>query len=80
MDEIPDSSGSLLARVAGLDYLLWLALQFARFMRAVVRAELKDQPPLELPYRKVKRPSETVILGAFRDLDLRRLSNETLTW
>jgi len=68
------------ARVAGLGYLLLLALQFARFMRAVVRAELKDQPPLELPYRKVKRPSETVILEAFRDLDLRRQSDETLTW
>jgi hypothetical protein len=49
-------------------------------MRAVVRAELKDQPPLELPDRKVKRPSETVILEAFRDLDLRRQSDDTLTW
>jgi hypothetical protein len=60
-------------RVAGLGYVLWLAL-------TIVRAELKDQPPLELPYRKVKRPSETVILEAFRDLDLRRQSNETSTW
>ena len=68
------------ARVAGLGYLLLLAIQFARFMRAVVRAELKDQPPLELPDRKVKRPSETVILEAFRDLDLRRQSDDTLTW
>jgi len=67
-------------RVAGLGYVLLLALQFARFMRAIVRAELKDQPPLELPYRKVKRPSEAVILEAFRDLDLRRQSNETSTW
>jgi len=68
------------ARVAGLGYLLLLALQFARFMRANCRAELKDQPPLELPYRKVKRPSETVILEAFHDLDLRRQSDKTLTW
>jgi hypothetical protein len=67
-------------RVASLGYVLWLALPFARFMRAVVRAELKDQPPLELPYRKVKRPSETVMLEAFRDLDLRRQSHETSTW
>ncbi len=66
--------------VVGLGYVLLLALQIARFMRAVVRAELKDQPPLELPYRKVKRPSETVILEAFRDLDLQRQSNETFTW
>jgi len=49
-------------------------------MRAIVQAELKDQPPLELPYRTVKRPSEPVILEAFRDLDLRRQSNETFTW
>ena len=63
-----------------LGYLLLLALQFARFMRAMVRAELKDQPPFELPYRKVTRPSETVILDALRDLDIRLQSNETLTW
>ena len=68
------------ARVAGLGYLLLLALQFARFMRAMVRSALKDQSPLELPYRKVKRPSETVILDALRDLDIRRQSNETLKW
>jgi len=60
------------ARVAGLGYLLLLALQFARFMRALVRDELKDQPPLALPHRKVTRPSETVILDGLRDLDLRR--------
>ena len=63
-----------------LGYLLLLALQLARFMRAMVRAELKDQPPLELPHRKVTRPSETVILDALRDLDIRLQSNETLTW
>ena len=67
-------------RITGLGYLLLLALQFARFMRAMVRAELKDQPPLELPYRKVTRPSETVILDALRDLDIRHQSSETLTW
>ena len=67
-------------RVVGLGYVLWLALQFARFMRAVVRAELKDQPLLELSYRQVKRPSEAVMLEAFRDLDLRRQSHETFTW
>ncbi len=68
------------ARVAGLGYLLLLALQFARFMRALVRAALQDQPPLELPHRRVKRPSETVILDALRDLDIRRQSNESLLW
>ena len=68
------------ARVTGLGYLLLLALQFARFMRAMVGAELKDQPALELPHRKVTRPSETFILDALRDLDIRLQSNETLTW
>ena len=68
------------SRVAGLGYLLLLALQFARFMRALVRDALHDQPPLELPYRTVRRPSETVILEALRDLDVRRQSNDTLTW
>ena len=49
-------------------------------MRALVRDALHDQPPLELPYRTVRRPSETVILEALRDLDVRRQSNDTLTW
>ncbi len=67
------------SRVADLSYLLLLALQFARFMRALVQSELEDQPPLELPYRTVKRPSETVILEAWHDSDMQRQSNESLS-
>jgi len=62
-------------RVAGLGYLLLLALQFARFMRAVVRAALQDQPPLELPYRRVTRPSDTVILEVLPSLAMRYQSD-----
>ncbi len=67
-------------RVTGLGYLLLLALQFARFMRALVRSELEDQPPLELPHRTVKRPSETVILEALHDLDTQRQSDDSFWW
>ena len=35
-------------------------------MRAVVRPELNDQALLQWPYRKVKRPAETVIFEVFR--------------
>jgi len=49
-------------------------------MRALVRSELEDQPPLELPYRTVERPSETVILEALHDLDIQRQSSECLWW
>ena len=53
------------ARVAGLGYLLLLAMQFARFMRAMVREAMRDQPVLELPdHRKMDRPSERIILDA----------------
>jgi len=49
-------------RVVGLGYVLLLALQIARFMRAVVRHVMVDHPSLELPdHRKIERPSETVI-------------------
>ena len=67
-------------RVAGLGYLLLLALQFARFMRAVVRAALQDQPPLELPHRRVTRPSDTVILEGLHDLDMRHQSDGRQWW
>jgi transposase len=67
-------------RVAGLGYLLLLALQFARFMRAVVRAALQDQPPLELPHRRVTRPSDTVILEVLHDLDMRYRSDGGQSW
>ncbi len=51
-------------RVTGLGYVLLLAWQFARFMRAIVREAMIDQPVLELPdHRKIERPSERVILG-----------------
>ena len=84
LDEIADPPGAFWlekpSRVVRLGYLQVLALQFARFMRAVVRAALEDQPPLQLPYRRVKRPSETVILDALRDLDIRREFHETLQW
>ena len=68
------------ARVAGLGYLLLLALQFARFMRAVVRSAFRDQPPLELPYRRVTRPSDTVILEILHDLDMRHQSDGVQWW
>ncbi len=67
-------------RVAGLGYLLLLALQFARFMRAVVRAALQDQPPLELPHRRVTRPSDTIILEVLRGLDMRHQSDGRQWW
>jgi len=67
-------------RVAGLGYLLLLALQFARFMRAVVRAALQDPPPLELPYRRVTRPSDTVILEVLQSLDMRYQSDGAQCW
>lgn len=67
-------------RVAGLGYLLLLALQFARFMRAVVRAVFHDQPPLALPHRRVSRPSDTVILGVLQDLDMRHQSDGSQGW
>ena len=51
-----------------MGYLLLLALQFSRFMRAMVREALKDQPPLEIPHRTVQRPSDAVILDALRPL------------
>lgn len=68
------------ARVAGLGYLLLLALQFARFMRALVRATFNDQPPLELPHRRVTRPSETVILEVLQGLDMRHASDGAQWW
>ncbi len=68
-------------RVTGLGYALLLALQFARFMRALVRAALGDQPPLVLPeQRRVQKPSETVILDALGRLDIKRKWDGTTPW
>jgi len=68
-------------RVTGLGYALLLALQFARFMRAVVRTALEDQPPLVLPeQRRVQKPSETVILDALCRLDIKRKWDGNMPW
>ncbi|MCY0881296.1 MAG: hypothetical protein OWS74_04805, partial [Firmicutes bacterium] len=68
-------------RIVGLGYLLLLALQFARFMRAMVRLAMIDQPPLELPdHRKIARPSETVILDALRTLWVERKEEDAMVW
>ena len=69
------------ARVTGLGYVLLLALQFARFMRAVVRQAMVDQPPLELPdHRTITRPSDTVILDALRTLWVERRTVGDTVW
>lgn len=70
------------ARVAGLGYLLLLALSFAHFMRAMVREAMIDQPVWELPdHRKIDRPSERVIVDAFRILWIeRRPHGEPHVW
>ena len=68
------------ARVAGVGYLLLLALQFVRFMRAMVREALKDKPPLAFPHRTVKNPSDEVILDALRPLWIIREDDETGVW
>ena len=49
-------------------------------MRAVVRSAFQDQPPLELPYRRVTRPSDTVILEVLHDLDMRHQSDGVQWW
>ncbi len=68
-------------RIVGLGYLLLLALQFARFMRPMVRQAMVDQPPLALPdHRKIARPSETVILDALRTLWVERKEEEGMVW
>jgi hypothetical protein len=66
--------------VAGLGFLLLLALQFSRFMRAMVRHALMDQPALEIPHRKVQQPSDAVILDALRALWVLRKEDGTDTW
>ncbi len=66
--------------MAGLGFLLLLALQFSRFMRAMVRHALMDQPALEIPHRKVQQPSDAVILDALRALWVLRKEDGTDTW
>ena len=68
------------ARVTGLGYLLLLALQFSRFMRAMVRHVLADQPALEIPHRQVQQPSDAVILEAIRALWVLRKEDTTGIW
>ncbi len=68
-------------RVVGLGYVLLLALQFARFMRAAVRAAMVDQPPLAIPDgRKIANPSERVILDALRSLWVERREVNDIVW
>lgn len=68
-------------RVVGLGYVLLLALQFARFMRAAVRQAMVDQPPLALPDgRKISNPSERVILDALRTLWVERREVGDVEW
>ncbi len=68
-------------RVVGLGYVLLLALQFARFMRAAVRQAMADQPPLALPDgRKISNPSERVILDALRTLWVERREVGDVEW
>ena len=56
-----------------------VALQFARFMRAMVRDALQDQP-LEIPHRTVQRPSDVVILDALRPLWVLRKEDGSAVW
>ena len=68
-------------RVVGLGYVLLLALQFARFMRAVVRHAMVDQPPVDLPDgRHIAQPSERVILDTLRTLWIEQRSHGSITW
>ena len=61
--------------------MLLLAWQFVRFMRAIVREAMIDQPVLELPdHRKIERPSECLILGALRTLWVERRADEETEW
>ena len=55
-------------------------LTFSRFMRAMVRYALADQPALEIPHRKVQQPSDAVILDALRALWVLRKEDGTGIW
>ena len=57
-----------------------LALQLSRFVRALVRQALKDQPPLEIPHRRVEQPSDAVILDALRNLWILRKQDAADVW
>ncbi|MCL6563481.1 MAG: hypothetical protein K6U87_10775 [Firmicutes bacterium] len=59
-------------RIAGLGFLLRLALQLVRWMRRMVREALRDPPPLALPDdRKLPAPSDAGIRETLRPLWLR---------
>ena len=68
-------------RVAGLGFLLVLAVPFVRWMRRMVREALRDQPPLALPDgRRIAAPSDEVILETVRPLWLRRRWTHGRPW
>ena len=68
-------------RVAGLGFLLLLALQFVRAMRQLARAAFQDQPPWALPDgRKIAAPADEVILQELRPLWLRRRGTAAHPW
>ena len=68
-------------RVAGLGFLLLVALQFVRWMRRMVREALRDQPPLAVPDgRRIAAPSDAVILETLRPVWLRRRWTHGRPW
>jgi transposase len=68
-------------RVAGLGFLLLLALQFVRWMRRMVRDALRDHPPLALPDgRQFPAPSDEVLLDTLRPRWLRRRWTRGRPW
>lgn len=68
-------------RVAGLGFLLLLALQFVRAMRQLAREAFQDQPPWALPDgRKIAAPADAVILQELRPLWLRRRGPAAHPW
>ena len=67
--------------VAGLGFLLLLALQFVRAMRQLARAAFPDQPPWVLPDgREIAAPADAVILQELRPLWLRRRGTAAHPW
>ena len=68
-------------RVAGLGFLLLLALQFVRAMRQLAREAFQDQPPWALPDgRKITAPADELILQELRPLWLRRRGTPVHPW
>jgi hypothetical protein len=68
-------------RVAGLGFLLLLALQCVRAMRPLARAAFRDQPPWALPDgRKIAAPADGVLCQDLRPLWLRRQGTAVRPW